>query len=210
MSTPLARLQKLRVPVGRVIHVGASSGQEVAEYAAGGLTAGLFVEPLDDAYAALEREVADHPGFVAVQAVCAARDGEPVTLHPASNEGQSSSILQPAGHLAAHPAVTFSAPVELRARRVDSIASEHGFLAAGREPLLLTVDVQGAELRVLEGATTTLGEARAAWIEVSHVELYEGNARFRDVIDFMGTHGLELVYCNINRKLYGDALFLRL
>ena len=210
MSTPLARLEKLRVPVARVVHVGASSGQEVDEYREAGLTQGLFVEPLDDAYATLSRRVADVPGFVAVQAVCTAREGEQVTLHRASNAGESSSILRPDEHLRAHPNITFDDRIELRSRRLDDLAAEHGVVPGDGGPLLLVVDVQGAELQVLHGGEETLAATTAAWIEVTHASLYEGNARFEEVIDFLRPFGLELMYCNINRKLYGDALFVRI
>ena len=208
MTIPFSRLEKLRVPVARVIHVGASTGQEVEDYRAAGITEGLFVEPLDDAFAALERAVEPVPGFVACQAVCTAHDGEPVTLHAASNSGESSSILRPLEHLRAHPRVAFKRKIELRSRRLDGLAEEHGMLS-GTAPLLLVVDVQGAELHVLRGGAQTLLATTAAWIEVSHVPLYEGNARFTEVIAFLALFGLELVYCNINRKRYGDALFVR-
>jgi hypothetical protein len=43
-------------------------------------------------------------------------------------------------------------------------------------PSLLKIDVQGFELEVLKGASALLPEIDAIYVEVSYIELYEGQA----------------------------------
>jgi hypothetical protein len=47
------------------------------------------------------------------------------------------------------------------------------------------VDVQGYELQVLQGATELLSRIVGAQLELSHVPLYEGQALFPSLIEFM-------------------------
>ncbi|TXH60181.1 MAG: FkbM family methyltransferase [Bacteroidia bacterium] len=51
------------------------------------------------------------------------------------------------------------------------------------------MDVQGAELLVLEGAGDFIKNINAMWLEVAKVELYKGQALKHDVEQFMEQHG---------------------
>ncbi len=59
-------------------------------------------------------------------------------------------------------------------------------------PVLLKIDVQGAELDVLRGAGAVLDRIDEAFIECSFVELYEGQALADEVISFLLSRGLRL------------------
>ena len=80
---------------------------------------------------------------------------------------------------------------------------------------LLKIDVQGAEHLVLKGASRTLQEVRAVWVEVSFRPLYEGSARFEAIYDLCRAAGFALA--NIDEGFRGqdgellqaDALFIR-
>lgn len=58
--------------------------------------------------------------------------------------------------------------------------------------MLLKLDVQGFELKVLEGATKTLKKCRYVYAECSAKELYVGQALYPEVAGFLAVHGFEL------------------
>ena len=69
--------------------------------------------------------------------------------------------------------------------RIDDVCKEKDL----KGPYLIKIDVQGAELDVLEGATDIINNTEVIILEVSFFELYEGGPQFYDVIDYMHKKG---------------------
>lgn len=59
--------------------------------------------------------------------------------------------------------------------------------------VLLKIDVQGYELRVLAGASNILDRVKYVYVECSFVELYQDQAIASDVIDFLADKGFVLL-----------------
>jgi FkbM family methyltransferase len=81
--------------------------------------------------------------------------------------------------------------------------------------LLVKLDVQGYEDRVIRGGPLTFGRARACIMEVNVDVLFEGQPTFRDLLIALDKHGLNYVG-NFEQALhsnghvmYFDAVFLR-
>lgn len=87
-------------------------------------------------------------------------------------------------------------------------------VAALPHPIMLKIDVQGAELQVLEGIVA-LAAIDSVYVELSFVELYEGQALFEDVRAFLTAHGFSLrgVFNQAFTEAFGptqaDCLFTR-
>lgn len=88
----------------------------------------------------------------------------------------------------------------------------------GRESLpdvyLLKIDVQGYELKVLEGAEATLPRIDHIFVETGIVPFYEGAPRFTDIYEFLSQRGFHLMAMQAwhrgNHKLMEtDMLFRR-
>ena len=80
--------------------------------------------------------------------------------------------------------------VRVDVRTLDDVLNEIGWIDSVD---LLKIDVQGAELLVLKGASECLKRTRLVWTEVSFRELYEGAAVFSEVYQFMETRGFRLL-----------------
>ena len=201
----------LRAPRG-VLQVGASYGQEMEQFVAQGIRAGVFIEPLPAPFQVLAAACRQRPDFVAVNALCGATSGERVTFHVASNGGMSSSMLAPANHLTEFDFVRFDQQVELVTHRLDDVlafvaAQGHG---AATEALdLLYMDTQGAELQVLQGAEAALARVDVVFTEVTRHRMYDGAPTLDELMAFLAPRGFTLNNVNFDRHHHADALFVR-
>lgn len=82
--------------------------------------------------------------------------------------------------------------------------------------VFVKVDTQGYELPVLEGAAAVFDRVAGWQLELSLVEIYEGEPMWRTVVDYMTARGHDIHYVlpgyfsrHINRMLQFDALFFR-
>jgi FkbM family methyltransferase len=212
MPTSVEAVQRLGRSCRGTIHVGASSGQEIANYHASGLSWVIMVEPLLEPFTRLRESIKGIPNYFALQALCAAREGIEYEFHVASNDGQSSSILSPSRHITEHPDVTFTETIPLRSTTVDRIMMQltggvPGFTLDAID--ILYMDVQGAELEVLKGSTKTLQSVDYVFSEVSYGGLYQHDACIEDVQAFLRCFGFRLNWVDINQHGWGDALFIR-
>ena len=192
--------------VDSVLHIGANEGQERFDYRETGASPCIYVEPVDSAYALLERNLADLPGHVAVRAVCSGAEGERVLFNVASNGGQSSSILPLGDHAGHHPDVVYTGTQAMVTTTVDRLIADH---SPRRVPNLLVIDAQGADLRVLHGATRSLPAMDGVFVEVSEAPLYEGGCTQEDVTGFLRGFGFRLRWMSLDGNGHGNAFYCR-
>lgn len=81
--------------------------------------------------------------------------------------------------------------------------------------ILIKLDVQGYEDRVIRGGTETFRKAKACILEVCLDQLYENQATFKDItllLDRLGYHyagNLDQVYADDGHVIFTDAVFLK-
>ena len=85
----------------------------------------------------------------------------------------------------------------------------------------IKIDIQGGELKVLEGASESLNKCLGLELEVEFLELYEDQPLFGDVVKFLKDKKIEFIdftaisrwgrkqYDGMGQSTFGDALFLR-
>src|ERR1700733_7715973 len=76
---------------------------------------------------------------------------------------KSSSLLAPAEHKRFHPWVQFQKTIEVPTDTLENVAKREGI----HEIDYVHMDVQGAELKVLEGAGEMAEKIKAIWLEVA-------------------------------------------
>ena len=201
----LKLLEKRGIRPRGVIHVGANIGQEFEAYRHAAVEPVVYVEPIPEMLAALRKTVGDTPGHLVVDAVCAEADGLEVTFNVASNAGGSSSLLQLGRHAELYPNIRYVRTLRLTTVTLDSLLARH---APGQSFGLLVADVQGAELRVLKGASGVLGQVGAVFLEVSKLPFYEGGCTYDELVAFLGGYGFKPYHSRFNDRDWGNALFL--
>jgi FkbM family methyltransferase len=194
------------ITVRGVVHVGAHEGQEIAIYDSMGARAVVFIEANPVVHARLAAAMKPRPNVLTVQRAVSDRAGK-ATLHVTSFD-QSSSLLPLAGHRNVYPQIVESGRIEVDATPLDALMAEFGLDPARFN--FLAVDVQGAELLVLKGATQMLRHIHAINIEVNFTELYAGCAQIEDIDDFLWAAGFHRAAMASPFHLsWGDAFYVR-
>jgi FkbM family methyltransferase len=196
-----------------VIDVGANAGLFAAEFRRALPEANLYAfEPLADRCELMRRRFAKDPRFEAF--CCALGDADSVVSMHRSEFSFSSSLL-PMGqlHKDLFPHTRNCRPETVTVRTLDGAM-------AGRdlaENLLVKIDVQGTEDRVIRGGLRTVARAAVVITETSFVELYEGQSLFGVVYDLLrdlgfqyaGAWGPQRRNRADGRVLQSDSIFIR-
>lgn len=87
---------------------------------------------------------------------------------------------------------------------MDDWAREHGISRVD----FLWLDMQGFEMRALEGTSSLLGTVSAIHMEVSRVPLYANAPLYPEILRFMARRGFQIRYEAVFR-IGGNVLFTR-
>lgn len=202
-----ALLTKNRIVPRGVIHVGAHQAGELDDYLRMGFTKILYVEANPALIPALRAKSQAHPGKVFI-VHAAASDTDGTVLLRVTSMDQSSSILPLAKHKDIYPSIREVSQVEVRSRTLDTLLAEEGLRAEDFN--FLNLDIQGAELMALRGASRLLANIEAVNSEVNLQELYEGAALLGELERFMAKQGFNrAAMCTPWHPSWGDALYVR-
>ena len=91
---------------------------------------------------------------------------------------ESGSIKKPKNHLIEYPWVKFDQTITVKTSTLDDWCEEHGIETID----FFWMDVQGAELEVLQGATKSLSKIRFIYTEYNNKELYEGQFTLKQLL----------------------------
>jgi len=169
-----------------VVHVGANTGQGCEMYALCGLPV-VWIEPIPEVFAELQRNIAPYPDQRAVNALVGDEDGKAFRFNVASNGGGSSSIFEFQQHTDIWPDVRFERVIELESVTLGSL-----FQREGLDPSLydlMVLDTQGSELLVLRGAKTLLAGFRQILAEAADFDAYTGGCKLDELRQFLDAHG---------------------
>ena len=117
----------------------------------------------------------------------------------------SSSLLRPTGHFELCPNVEFNKKIEVTVTTVDDFAKQHNVKRID----FMWLDLQGMELKALQGAETLLKTVSSVYLEASTKELYEGAANYADAERWMRSRGFIPKYVAIPKDGHGNALFIK-
>jgi FkbM family methyltransferase len=215
-TSPDAQLRKVfeHLGIDLVFDIGANEGQYARSLRDNGYTGRIVsFEPLAAAHAKLAAASRGDPKWQAAPPIALGDAPGQATLHVAGNSASSSLLNMLSAHTRAAPGSAYVASEGVRVARLDDVAER--YLRDARS-LLVKIDTQGYEDRVIAGGTATLRRAAAIQVELSMLPLYEGQSLFEDMLERIAALGFELfsilpvfVDPESGRTLQVDGVFRR-
>jgi FkbM family methyltransferase len=212
MEIELRRPWMQALGIRTVIDVGANEGQFAA------MVRRIFpssrilsFEPIEACYGKLRQSRAGDPLFEAFH--CALGDEEGVaTFHQNDFSPSSSLLAMKDAHKQAFPYTSQERITQVPVRRIDDVLGTREL----EGPVLLKLDVQGYEARVLAGARETLKRCHLVLAEVSLESLYEGEPLAHEMVALLAASGYRIAGVadclrrpSDERPLQMDVIFVR-
>lgn len=198
--------------IDTVLDIGANVGQFGRMVRTAGFGGRIIsVEPLATAYEQLAKRAGADQRWDCVNTAVGAQPGS-TQINVSANSYSSSLLTMTRTHLAADPESQVIGTQDVEVVTVVDLVATHGLAPA---KTLLKIDTQGYEQQVLDGAATLLGDFAAIQLELSFVELYEGQRLYGDLVEQMAGLGLTMwsletgISDDSGRLLQCDGLFLR-
>jgi len=195
-----------------VIDAGAHSGQYASSLVGYAGYAGEIhsYEPVKRFYDAMAAHVPSLPGWQAFNAALGDTPG-PARIFLGAGHGGTSSMLPQTANLARFaPDAVLGQSEEITVQRIDERYAD--VLSDASRRVMLKLDVQGYEERVLASAGRHLPAFKLVQVEVSGIPLYQGQASLGRIVTLLEDAGFALIYtCNgfgRNRSIFLDYDFV--
>lgn len=203
------------LPIRTVIDVGANDGTTSQQWLETFPHAKVHsIEALERYREQLARTAAASNGRMTVWPFAASDSEGEVTFYEHVDHPSSSSLLH--GTQKSHELLPFTRTeraLVVETRRLDELFAANGVELV--PDVMMKLDVQGAELKVLTGCSGFLGKVKAVIVEVNLVDVYVGQPSFVQLAEFLEANGLSFIgvleqfHASDHSAVYLDAVFLR-
>lgn len=203
-----------------VFDIGACEGEDSIRYSMRFPNARIFsFEPLPTNQELIRINLAKHniPSAELIPVALSNQEGHAL-FHVSSGEPQeqfcgdewnygnkSSSLLPPIGKEPMHGWIEFKETISVPTSTLKTFCMERKINRID----FIHMDVQGAELMVLEGAGPKIHDVTAVWLEVADQALYQGQPLRQQTQKFMRSHQFTLVFERLNHP-EGDQFYVNL
>ena len=200
--------------VNLVFDVGANVGQFGKWLRLAGYEGRIVsVEPLGDAWTTLKDATKnDRLWEVAPRCAIGAEEGE-LEIHVSGNSHSSSALKMLDAVTKIAPGAAYVRNELVPVNRLDSVGARY---ADSTSVVLIKIDTQGYEDRVLAGASGLLKNTVGVRLELNFVDLYEGQSKHDELVGKLGALGFDFwdfeaegIDRESGRVLWGDATFFR-
>lgn len=182
----------------KVLHIGAHHAEELDAYTRHNWNDVTWIEAQPDKIEILKAKIPGHHRLI--QAAVWNENGVPLNLNVMTNS-ESTSLLNLGTHAIEHPTVQFSHSIPILTQKLETI------IPAEETPDFIAIDIQGAELRALEGFSSRLSSVRWIYCEVNREYLYEDCCLVQELDDYLRTFGFTRIVTRWTYHGWGDALF---
>jgi FkbM family methyltransferase len=220
-------LEKYDIKIKGILHVGAHEGGETLVYVKAGIKNVLLVEANPFRFSNLteslntgrycvwcsplkyeyfnESESQILKGYKAYNYAVSNRDEGTITFNLSNYDGGTDSIfkINEWGRDSSWVPYEHIAEIEVPTITLDKLVENKDTYN------FLNMDVEGAELIVLSGATKVLKHLDCIMLETQDKIRFEGSCTREQLIEFLKPHGFELKEYHDTGKEWGDCLFLK-
>jgi len=193
------------IPKKGIIHIGACKCEEKPIYNSIGINDDniLWIEAINEIVD--EVKINDN-NINIIQSVISDKDDEDVNFM-ITNNLQSSSILNFKTHSIEHPGVIETQRRMLKTITLNTLYDKNNISYDKYD--FINLDIQGAELKALQGASKILPYINAIYCEVNERELYENCGLLPELDNFLLTYDFKRVITHMTPYGWGDALYLK-
>lgn len=194
--------------VSGVLHVGCHLAEEAPAYAQQGIENVVWVEGNPVLIEQIQRILNNFRGQRIVEALVSEFDGDEVTFHitdDPEHTAMSSSILELELHKKHAPWVVEVEQKKLHTKTIDTLVFEHEI----RDCNFINLDIQGAELLALKGATNFLETCDYVYTEVNINYLYKDCVLLPELDQFLGHWGFQRLDTIMTPAEWGDAFYVK-
>jgi FkbM family methyltransferase len=206
MIIPIEKLVEYHKPKN-VIHIGAHLAEEVDSYYTYGVEQSLWVEANEDLMKQLQGNVSRYRNARCVNSVLIDKDNQDLIFN-ISNNGVSSSIFDLEYHKIAHPDVFYIGKKVMKSRTLNTVFLENSIPFELYD--FMNVDIQGAELLMLKGATEILPHLKCLYLEVNQKEVYKGSPMVEEIDEYLKNWGFNRVETEwFEETGWGEAIYIK-
>jgi FkbM family methyltransferase len=184
-----------------ILHVGAHEAEERDDYLGAGWCGPFFwVEAQEKKAEELRHKLPVED--VVIHGAAWDAPSQLLTLH-ITNNSQSSSLFQLGSHKVIYPEISVVRHEAVQTICLDDAIPPNFF------PEFIAMDIQGAELKALQGATRILSKAKWVYLEVNKERLYDGCCLVSELDNFLTNYGFNRVQTRwVFGAGWGDALYI--
>ena len=196
-------LKKYGVKPNGVIQIGSHFFQEKEVFQRIGISNFALIEPQAHAFQITKDRSSDLSNCQLFKCAISDNEGDMTLYCDNANEGQSSSLLKADKHLETYPHIIFEREEIVSVKTLDSL----GLYTYDYD--LIVIDVQGNELRALQGGLVTLQKINVIYTEVNFIENYHGCCLVSQLDEFLKLQGFTRVETGIDAGGWSDAFYIR-
>jgi FkbM family methyltransferase len=190
-SLDFRRREKLlnHFSINKILDVGANSGQYSTGIREIGFKGNIVsFEPVKHVFNKLKKK-SEKDSKWEVHNIALGNKKEELEINVSKNTYSSSILNMMPEHLKNAPEAMY---LEKEIIKVDTLDNMFNSIVTINDRVLLKLDVQGFEKKVLEGAKESLKRITGIQVEMSVVEMYEGELTYLEMIDYLSKLGFSL------------------
>lgn len=201
----MALQQRYDMKVTGVLHVGAHLAEEAETYEELGMHNVWWVEANPKVYPHIRKNTRPYPNQKLIKGLVYSEPGVELGFNVTNYDGMSSSILEFGTHPSFSPDTVFVDRITLTTTTIDDLVRDNVVTAN-----FLNMDLQGAELHALQGATEYLKTVDYVMTEVNCEEVYIGAAQVEQLDEFLEAYRFERMDTYwVPDQGWGDALYIK-
>jgi len=203
MLIPLSDLvQKYKLNIKGILHVGAHECEELSEYQKYMNPNNiLWIEALPDK---VELNKNKYP-YILIENAIVSDKVENITFNRSNND-QSSSIFELGTHKEMHPTIHYTQQIHSQSTTLNNILEKYPNFNFN----LVNLDIQGAELKALKGLNNHLHHVDYIYTEVNSDYVYKDCGLIEEIDEYLSKYNFHRVETEwFHTCTWGDAFYIK-